>query len=89
MKKEKYEVLLRNQVLPQPGLFELIDKLITDKYLLGLASASNTNEIEIVLDRLGLKDKITVFTSVEECEKGKPAPDVYLATAQKLNVKPH
>ena len=41
-----------------------------------------------MLHRLALTDLFAVTVSSEEVERGKPAPDVYLETARRLNVEP-
>lgn len=55
---------------------------------LGLASSSNRPIIELVLERSGLAPCFAVVVSSEEVERGKPAPDVYLAVARELGVDP-
>lgn len=58
------------------------------RWPLGLASSSNRPIIELVLERSGLSSCFTVVVSSEEVERGKPAPDVYLAVARALGVDP-
>ncbi len=53
---------------------------------LGVASSSNRPIIELVLDRSDLRRCFAAVVSSEEVEHGKPAPDVYLATAERLGV---
>lgn len=55
---------------------------------LGLASSSNRPIIDLVLERSGLAPCFAVVISSEEVERGKPAPDVYLAVARGLGVDP-
>jgi HAD superfamily hydrolase (TIGR01509 family) len=54
----------------------------------GLASSSPRRLIDAVLDRAGLSDCFTVTISTEEVARGKPAPDVYLVAAQRLDAEP-
>src|SRR5262249_21180723 len=58
-------------------------------YTLGLASSSNRELIETVLDAGGLRDLFAAAVSSEEVARGKPAPDVYLEAARRLDVDPH
>jgi beta-phosphoglucomutase-like phosphatase (HAD superfamily) len=53
-----------------------------------VASSSNRPIIELVLDRMGVRDRFTAVVSSEEVANGKPAPDVYLAVARELGVEP-
>ena len=55
---------------------------------LGLASSSNRPIIDLVLDLTSLTDCFAATVSSEEVERGKPAPDVYLEAARRLDVEP-
>src|SRR5690349_11019645 len=55
---------------------------------LGLASSSNRELIDLVLELAGFADAFRVTVSSEEVSRGKPAPDVYLETARRLEVAP-
>ncbi len=58
------------------------------RWRLGVASSSNRPIIELVLDRMDLRDCFAAVVSSEEVANGKPAPDVYLAVARELGVDP-
>jgi HAD superfamily hydrolase (TIGR01509 family) len=53
---------------------------------LALASSSNREVFEEVLELAGLTDCFRATVSSEEVEHGKPAPDVYLEAARRLGV---
>jgi HAD superfamily hydrolase (TIGR01509 family) len=53
---------------------------------LGLASSSNREIFEEVLELAGIADCFQATVSAEEVEHGKPAPDVYLEAARRLHV---
>jgi HAD superfamily hydrolase (TIGR01509 family) len=55
---------------------------------LGLASSSNRELIDRALEVSGLAPYFRVTVSSEEVERGKPAPDVYLEAARRLEVEP-
>jgi HAD superfamily hydrolase (TIGR01509 family) len=55
---------------------------------LGLASSSNRELIDTVLDVAGLTALFAATVSSEEVAHGKPAPDVYLEIARRLGVAP-
>ena len=59
-----------------------------DGYRLAVASSSNRELIDAVLDRLELTSAFEVTVSSEEVARGKPAPDVYLEAARRLGVSP-
>jgi beta-phosphoglucomutase-like phosphatase (HAD superfamily) len=55
---------------------------------LAVASSSNPELIEVVLEAAGLHELIPVAVSSQEVARGKPAPDVYLEAARRLAVEP-
>jgi HAD superfamily hydrolase (TIGR01509 family) len=55
---------------------------------LALASSSNREVFEEVLELAGLADCFQATVSAEEVAHGKPAPDVYLEAARRLRVAP-
>jgi HAD superfamily hydrolase (TIGR01509 family) len=70
-----------------PGAVEAVRSLAR-QWPLGLASSSNRNVIDLALDRAGLAGDFKATVSSEEVERGKPAPDVYLEAARRLDVAP-
>lgn len=58
------------------------------RFRLGLASSSNREIIDAVLEASGLADAFSATVSSEEVGRGKPAPDVYLEAAGRLGVDP-
>ncbi|MGN9774639.1 HAD family hydrolase [Micromonospora sp. H33] len=58
------------------------------RWPLGLASSSPTRLIAAALAATGLTDVFGATLSTEETAQGKPAPDVYLAVAERLGVDP-
>ena len=58
------------------------------RWPLGLASSSNRELIDRVLELADLTPYFKVTVSSEEVENGKPAPDVYLEAARRLGVQP-
>ena len=54
------------------------------RWPLGLASSSNREIIDLVLELAGWSELFVVTVSSEEVERGKPAPDVYLEAVRRL-----
>ena len=69
-----------------PGAAEAV-RALAARWPLGLASSSNRELIDLVLELAGFGDAFGVTVSSEEVERGKPAPDVYLAAARGLHVE--
>lgn len=70
-----------------PGASEAV-RALAARWPLGLASSANREVIDLVLELADFGDAFRVTVSSEEVERGKPAPDVYLATARGLGVEP-
>jgi HAD superfamily hydrolase (TIGR01509 family) len=70
-----------------PGAGEAV-RALAARWPLGLASSANRELIDLVLELAGFGDAFGVTVSSEEVERGKPAPDVYLAAAHGLGVDP-
>jgi HAD superfamily hydrolase (TIGR01509 family) len=63
-------------------------KRIAQQWPLGVASSSNRELIDLVLEVSGLAPYFEATVSSEEVARGKPAPDVYLEAARRLGVEP-
>jgi HAD superfamily hydrolase (TIGR01509 family) len=61
---------------------------IGERWPLGLASSSNRPLIDLALEQMGLAELFRATVSSEEVERGKPAPDVYLEAARRLDADP-
>jgi len=70
-----------------PGAVETVRRLAAD-FVLGLASSSNREIIDSVLEAGGIADCFRATVSSEEVAAGKPAPDVYVEVARRLGVDP-
>jgi len=70
-----------------PGAADAVRRLAA-RFPLGLASSSNRELIDEVLDVSGLASCFAATVSSEEVARGKPAPDVYLEAARRLDVAP-
>jgi HAD superfamily hydrolase (TIGR01509 family) len=86
----KQRRLVELVVAEQPifeGLPELLEQL-APRYRLGVASGSPHVVIDEVLRLENLRRFFPVVVSVTDVGKGKPAPDVFLRTAELLGVAP-
>ena len=77
----------RRHVPLLPGAVEAVTAL-SGRWPLGLASSSPPDLIHVVLTAAGIAGRFRVTLSSEEVPRGKPAPDVYLAVAARLDVEP-
>ena len=71
-----------------PGAVEAVRRLDGEGFKLAVASSSNRELIDAVLRRIELAALFEATVSSEEVDRGKPAPDVYVEAARRLDVPP-
>jgi HAD superfamily hydrolase (TIGR01509 family) len=79
--------LYRDRLPLVPGAHGVVDRLAA-RWPLGLASSSNRELIDLVLEVAHLARYFQATVSSEEVARGKPAPDVYLEAARRLEIEP-
>ncbi len=84
---ERLERLYRERLPLIDGAVEAVRRL-AERWPLGLATSSNREVIDLVLNLSGLDMCFEVTVSSEEVGRGKPAPDVYLEVARRMSVAP-
>jgi HAD superfamily hydrolase (TIGR01509 family) len=84
------ERMLERYAEGPPFIPEAVDAVrrIGERWPVGIASSSNRELIDVVLDAAGLASLVRVAVSSEEVGRGKPAPDVYLEAGRRLGVEP-
>jgi HAD superfamily hydrolase (TIGR01509 family) len=88
-KAESIQLFTEISEIPvMPGIFALLDKLKSKKYLLAVASSSVPEIIELILAKTGLKPYFKVIVSSQEAGKSKPEPDVFIMASRKLKIAP-
>jgi HAD superfamily hydrolase (TIGR01509 family) len=84
----RLEEVYRKRLPLIDGAQEAVEQL-SGRWPLGLASSSNRELIDLVLELSGLARFFRATVSSEEVARGKPAPDVYLEAARRLSVPPN
>lgn len=84
MTREKY----RNEVPLKPGAGEFLRKCRERGMRLGIATSNSKELVTEVAESLGVRSCFDVVMTACEVEKGKPAPDIYLAVAKALGAEP-
>jgi HAD superfamily hydrolase (TIGR01509 family) len=83
----RLDELYRRELPLLGGAVEAVERLAAH-WPLGLASSSNRELIDLVLELSGVAQDFRATVSSEEVARGKPAPDVYLEAARRLGVAP-
>lgn len=88
-KEEKYRALIRTQGLDLlPGGRFWLEKLKAEGWRQALGTSAPRGNIDAVFAATGIEPLFDAVMSSEEVRQGKPAPDVFLAAAAKLETDP-
>lgn len=77
------EVIHEGRYHALPGVSELV-RALARHYPLAICSAGLRDEVEAMLEGIGLRDCFLVVTAAEDVEVGKPDPSGYLQTLRQL-----
>lgn len=80
--------LIRTRTTPMPGVLEVLERLATNGYRMAVASSSEPEVIGETLRALGVERRFATVISGVEVSRGKPAPDVFLEAARRLDLLP-
>ena len=70
------------------GAIKLLEICIQKGIKLGIATSNSRELVDATMEALGAKQYFDCIMTSCEVDKGKPAPDIYLAVAKKLGVQP-
>jgi HAD superfamily hydrolase (TIGR01509 family) len=87
-KREVFRDILEREGRPFPGARDLVMALSETGLVLAVASNSWRENIETMVRKLDAADRFRVLTGHEDVARAKPAPDMYLLTAERLGVEP-
>lgn len=79
---------LRGNVVPMPGAGALLRWARQAGFRLALATSSFRSHADVALAETGLIDQFDAMVTGDEVEHGKPAPDLFLLAAHRLNSAP-
>ena len=82
-KMVRYREKVTGQLEPMPGAMTFLGS-IHGKKRLALASNSYRDNVELVLDRLGMADLFDAILTRDDAGRTKPAPDIFIRTAEML-----
>lgn len=87
-KESLFREIYADKVNPITGYLEFLDQLKSNKLLTGVATSAPLANLELIAGKLSLLDKMESVLASEHVSKHKPDPEVYLKSANNLNVSP-
>ncbi len=87
-KEAAYRHILSTEFPEMPGAFELIGALNLAGFALAIGSSGPPENVELVHSKLSAGKLIGVAVNGMDVKHGKPEPDVFIAAAKKLGLKP-
>ena len=83
-----YRELYADSIETVSGLMEFIKTLKRNKIKTAVASAAPPVNVDFVLNKTGTRKLFDIVMNAEDVKKGKPDPEIYLKTAQRLACSP-
>jgi beta-phosphoglucomutase len=89
VKSSNYQQRLASlDILPiYPGLGEFLAKITEQNLLIGLVTGALRQEVEWVLNRIGLREFFEIIVAGDEIKSSKPDPEGYLLAIEGFNQK--
>jgi haloacid dehalogenase superfamily, subfamily IA, variant 3 with third motif having DD or ED/haloacid dehalogenase superfamily, subfamily IA, variant 1 with third motif having Dx(3-4)D or Dx(3-4)E len=87
-KEAMYREIYKPYINPIPGLIDLLQQLKSNGILMAIATSGITVNIEFMFNHLPIRQYFNDVVHSSHIKKGKPDPEIYLKTAERLNVNP-
>jgi len=81
-------IVERDGIAIKPGLFELLDWLDAESIPKAVATSTRRDRAQAKLAQTGLLERFVALVGGNEITHGKPAPDIFLLAAQRLDHAP-
>lgn len=84
MAEYKYE----HEIMAKPYAIEFLKKCSDMNIKMAVCTSNSRHLVEKLFTRLNIHDYMSVILTSDEVKNGKPAPDIYLEAAKRLEVSP-
>jgi beta-phosphoglucomutase len=84
-KNEIFEKLAASEDRIMEGVRSFLEMLIANNIVTAICSGALLREIELILEEASLRDFFEVVVSADQVRRGKPHPEGFLLTLEKLN----
>ena len=85
----KYQLeIMKEKLIPDTVIINLIKEAKETGIKIAVATSSLKYRAEILLESIGVLDKIDTLVTAEDVKNHKPNPDVFLEAAKRINIQP-
>jgi beta-phosphoglucomutase family hydrolase len=88
LKEKYYREMVRNNIVPLPGVLRLLKELNELKFKLAVGSSGPPENVDLLLNSLEIAHYFDIVITASDVKNGKPAPDVFLIASKKLKITP-
>lgn len=91
MEREKeglFRKIYEPHVEPISGFLKFISDLEAHQVKLGVATSAPSANLDLILSKIDLREKLGSILASEDVKKHKPDPEVYLSSARNLGLSP-
>jgi beta-phosphoglucomutase len=85
-KEEIYRGIIAPELVPMPGLMELLAELKMAGVKTAVATSGPKDNVKFVIERLNLAPFFNAIVTGVDVTNSKPAPDIFLLAARRLNL---
>lgn len=78
---------MQNDLIAMPGFLQIIQEFY-GKLKLAVSTGAQKEFLDIAVDKLGIRDRFDVLQSSDDIRTGKPHPEIFLKTCEKLGLEP-
>ncbi len=87
-KEARYRRIITEDFPAMPGAAALLERLGAAGFRLAVGSSGPPDNVELVLERLGVRPLVGAVVTGADVTRGKPDPEVFLLAAGRLGVEP-
>lgn len=86
-KEEIYRDLIKTELVPLPGLMEVLSYGYENEIPMGIGTAAQYKNVDITLDTLNIRNYFSAIVADTDVTLGKPNPEVFLKVANMLGIE--
>ena len=87
-KEIHFRRIARDKLEPLPGVVALLESLRKEGYQIALASSAPMANINLIIEKLGIRECFSTVVGGEDVTEGKPSPQVFLTASARIGIDP-